>query len=112
MPAHYFFSLNDPPPPENYTLSLHDALPIYGDRRLSRHHDARDSSDEARKLRARRAGDSSGHLRRNRGGSPQRVRQGGRSEETRLNSSHSSNSYAVFCLKKKKKGNAVDMTLC
>src|SRR5438309_5176357 len=25
----YFFFLNDPAPPEIYTLSLHDALPIY-----------------------------------------------------------------------------------
>src|SRR5438309_9356174 len=31
------------------------------------------------------------------------VMNGGRSESTRLNSSHSSISYAVFCLKKKKK---------
>src|SRR5689334_23773683 len=34
-------------------------------------------------------------------GEHQRIHQ--RSEETRLNSSHSSISYAVFCLKKKKK---------
>src|SRR6266571_5582389 len=69
-----FFFFNDTATTEIYTLSLHDALPIT-------------------RSRAR----------------PGWCRCGGRCalsrdrKSTRLNSSHMSNSYAVFCLKKKKK---------
>src|SRR5689334_23655499 len=85
-----FFFFNHPATTEIYTLSLHDALPI---------------CREAQKVEAVRE-----HL-------PRRVRErqarvadrGVVDQElvdrksTRLNSSHSSISYAVFCLKKKKK---------
>src|SRR5438105_12257548 len=82
-PALFVFFFNDPPTTEIYTLSLHDALPI-----------CRASGS------ARRAGQRSAPRRRRR-----RVRTGGRRDRksTRLNSSHEWISYAVFCLKKKKK---------
>src|SRR5438309_4085371 len=76
-----FFFFNDTATTEIYTLSLHDALPIWSQR--ERH--GRVRQQQGRVLRAVRR-----HLRRDR-------------KSTRLNSSHSSISYAVFCLKKKKK---------
>src|SRR5256886_5248995 len=84
-----FFFFNDTATTEIYTLSLHDALPISvraaGHARLG--HCAR-----AQPLAVAR--DHHG-------------RAGARHEQdrksTRLNSSHSQISYAVFCLKKKKK---------
>src|SRR5438309_4494487 len=73
-----FFFFNDTATTEIYTLSLHDALPI-SDRRPARDADHRDARDGVAE-RPDRAGDR---------------------KSTRLNSSHSSISYAVFCLKKK-----------
>src|SRR2546430_10055848 len=78
-----FFFFNDTATTEIYTLSLHDALPIYPvavnpDRAL-------------RRIAAERSWP---------------VLEFGRRADrksTRLNSSHSQISYAVFCLKKKKK---------
>src|SRR2546427_5064451 len=75
-----FFFFNDTATTEIYTLSLHDALPISGPAR------------GPRALAARAA------LRR-----PAPARRPGDRKSTRLNSSHSQISYAVFCLKKKKK---------
>src|SRR6266481_5077472 len=73
-----FFFFNDPATTEIYTLSLHDALPIS----LTR---------TAYSLPTRkRAAAGCSRMMRDR-------------KSTRLNSSHSSISYAVFCLKKKKK---------
>src|SRR5690242_21632329 len=79
-----FFFFNDTATTEIYTLSLHDALPI----------SLRDGAVRAHRPRGDEAG-----LRdhRRRGGSPEDRK------STRLNSSHMSISYAVFCLKKKKK---------
>src|SRR5438876_4265962 len=76
-----FFFFNDPPTTEIYTLSLHDALPI---------------SYQAHPV-CTTAGNAvldylEGH----------RLFERDR-KSTRLNSSHPSISYAVFCLKKKKK---------
>src|SRR5688572_31364572 len=92
----FFFFFNDTATTEIYTLSLHDALPIYGVAGGLR---AADLADRlARDRQAERSlGDPLG---RGRGGR-QRGRQDRKS--TRLNSSHSQISYAVFCLKKKKK---------
>src|SRR6266496_5856847 len=77
-----FFFFHDTATTEIYTLSLHDALPIsraaQGGARVPRR----------RAQRARRHGRP--RLRRDR-------------KSTRLNSSHVESSYAVFCLKKKKK---------
>src|SRR2546427_2360432 len=89
----YFFFFNDTATTEIYTLSLHDALPICRS-------GARPDRD------GRRTGAA---------GAPPKGRATGGSrcpvplwggtgdrKSTRLNSSHSQNSYAVFCLKKKK----------
>src|SRR3989337_3943569 len=71
----FFFFFNDTATTEIYTLSLHDALPI---------------SDRGHGADRGRAG----------------LCLGGRHQDrksTRLNSSHGSISYAVFCLKKNKR---------
>src|SRR2546430_3470326 len=72
----FFFFFNDTATTEIYTLSLHDALPIS---RIWRH---------------------SGRVTRYRSHIP--AAEGTDRKSTRLNSSHSQISYAVFCLKKKK----------
>src|SRR5436190_7555484 len=78
-----FFFFNDTATTEIYTLSLHDALPIFlalgtqGQRQVGKHSHIT--------LRARH-----------------RSRHGIDRKSTRLNSSHTVISYAVFCLKKKK----------
>src|SRR5438445_9209825 len=87
-----FFS-NDTAPTEIYTLSLHDALPIW----------RRCADPQNCRLRCRRSG--SGVTER----LPTHFGAGGRvvlvdaldRKSTRLNSSHANISYAVFCLKKK-----------
>src|SRR5207248_10916821 len=97
------FYSKTPTPTATYTLSLHDALPIYAregvvDREIlelllgppnmpeRKDHDTRD----------RDVGELVQHRDR------QRVSD---RKSTRLNSSHRTISYAVFCLKKKKKNN-------
>src|SRR5437899_12250365 len=77
------FFFNDPATTEIYTLSLHDALPISlpPPRRPAWHRRARPAG-RARLGAAAAPGDR---------------------KSTRLNSSHLGISYAVFCLKKKKK---------
>src|SRR5690348_17639266 len=88
----FFFFFNDTATTEIYTLSLHDALPIFlGEAAL----------DVNGQL-------PSGHV---------EVRLVGREPEldrksTRLNSSHPSISYAVFCLKKKKNKSDSVSLLC
>src|SRR5207248_9731645 len=86
-----FFFFDATASPESYTLSLHDALPISG---------ANERVAEEVAGRARRwlvAG------RRRRDGRDLRREAGLDRKSTRLNSSHRTISYAVFCLKKKKK---------
>src|SRR5256885_15198313 len=80
--AIFFFFFNDTATTEIYTLSLHDALPIWNNLELA---------GEARVVRHRpwpfgHAVDAEDR------------------KSTRLNSSHLVISYAVFCLKKKKPG--------
>src|SRR6267143_1725171 len=70
------FFFNDTATTEIYTLSLHDALPIFAQERPC--------------------------VRRQPFWRGPRVTRGRDRKSTRLNSSHSSISYAVFCLKKKK----------
>src|SRR5438128_9554940 len=77
LPSFPFFFFNDTATTEIYTLSLHDALPICPTRRCS----------FPRTIRRRSRAPSVTSDR----------------KSTRLNSSHGSISYAVFCLKKKKK---------
>src|SRR5689334_23939986 len=84
--VHTLFFFNDPATTEIYTLSLHDALPISH---------ARSTRSADRPSRARGPGR---RARAAAGGCRPTDR-----KSTRLNSSHSSISYAVFCLKKKKK---------
>src|SRR5207245_9950992 len=83
------FSLHHTAPTEIYTLSLHDALPIScsPERR-------RDGSNNW--LTAATIPRVTSHL------SPMVSRWKRDRKSTRLNSSHGSISYAVFCLKKKK----------
>src|SRR2546430_10263985 len=79
----YVFFFNYSATPEIYTLPPHDALPISAPRAAA--------SPQAR---ARRGQGWRRSCRRDR-------------KSTRLNSSHSQISYAVFCLKKKKKEDGV-----
>src|SRR5688572_31401649 len=83
-----FFFFNDTATTEIYTLSLHDALPIWN------------RSEGCRRAAGGR------HL--------QFVRadriEGADRKSTRLNSSHSQISYAVFCLKKKKKTKTITVS--
>src|SRR3989475_12327072 len=80
-----FFFFNDTATTEIYTLSLHDALPICrADLVLEWTH-----GYEGQRLHPHRTAHRDG---------ADRDR-----KSTRLNSSHSQISYAVFCLKKKKK---------
>src|SRR5437867_7059666 len=84
-----FFS-NDPPTTEIYTLSLHDALPIFGDKSGGGAHEGwRAAPSEDDRMVRRREGEPARRI-------------GADRKSTRLNSSHRTISYAVFCLKKKK----------
>src|SRR2546430_13445324 len=79
----FFFFFNDTATTEIYTLSLHDALPI------CRNGNGNNSRNSHAGSRETRYGKRSGFF-------------GADRKSTRLNSSHSQISYAVFCLKKKK----------
>src|SRR5439155_25066927 len=90
-----FFFFNDTATTEIYTLSLHDALPIWGPgARRSRR--GRLGAADARPAAAGRCGLPS------RRPVHRRVYRRRDRKSTRLNSSHVAISYAVFCLKKKK----------
>src|SRR5438876_6796436 len=90
------FLFNDTATTAIYTLSLHDALPIYAAALPARAAGGGDQlgADRRRRLRRRRTGC---------GARPRSAQPGGGVDRksTRLNSSHPSISYAVFCLKKK-----------
>src|SRR2546430_15780016 len=88
----FFFFFNDTATTEIYTLSLHDALPIYRDDT-----GAKARKDQWKKLRG------VGELNENAVPVMQSEPAQADRKSTRLNSSHSQISYAVFCLKKKKK---------
>src|SRR5256886_10702566 len=82
----FFFFFNDTATTEIYTLSLHDALPISSMLRATYHVNVTAiRSLEKPVIAADR-------------------------KSTRLNSSHSQISYAVFCLKKKKKQRTYTLT--
>src|SRR2546430_5470138 len=89
------FFFNDTATTEIYTLSLHDALPISSRRGQERPGRVAGRADCGG---LRLPGTESAGLQHLRSPAP---RQGDR-KSTRLNSSHSQISYAVFCLKKKK----------
>src|SRR2546430_12711176 len=85
----FFFFFNDTATTEIYTLSLHDALPIWAGRTPLAGRQRHAFSQRASGCRAEhRAPGRWSALRQDR-------------KSTRLNSSHSQISYAVFCLKKK-----------
>src|SRR3712207_8136243 len=96
----YFF-FNDTATTEIYTLSLHDALPIYQRRPAA----ALADGARPRGGRCRRGGRAGGERPGARRSGGLRVRAVLRPlrdrKSTRLNSSHANISYAVFCLKKK-----------
>src|SRR2546430_12905192 len=79
----FFFFFNDTATTEIYTLSLHDALPIYTARADAPQ--ALSNEDAVVEIERHDVGDRADR------------------KSTRLNSSHSQISYAVFCLKKKKR---------
>src|SRR2546430_12137788 len=87
------FFFNDTATTEIYTLSLHDALPICAAPAWAR---AKPSSTVTEAANARSAPKPYESSRIGRSPPPDR-------KSTRLNSSHSQISYAVFCLKKKKR---------
>src|SRR5688500_19128313 len=104
-----FLVFSRPPTSSTYTLSLHDALPIYGQNDALR---ANGFSNNANGIRRQP------FKQHNYGGSaggpiyiPKLYDGRNRSfwfvdrKSTRLNSSHPVSSYAVFCLKKKKRRN-------
>src|SRR2546430_17198728 len=89
FPIFFFFFFNDTATTEIYTLSLHDALPI--------------SSEVGIAFPIEKVGALDGTVA---AGGEAPVWEGvGKKDRksTRLNSSHSQISYAVFCLKKKNK---------
>src|SRR5206468_12445025 len=91
---------NHPATPEIYTLSLHDALPIYnaaiGGPRHGRKHGG-ESCVAAENFQNHEALVGAG------GGFTAMLPTMADRKSTRLNSSHDQISYAVFCLKKKNK---------
>src|SRR2546430_5689576 len=93
----FFFFFNDTATTEIYTLSLHDALPIYG---------ARDGPPPDRRPGWQPGAPAATRREAGRTRSSQQHQSDPMSQldrkSTRLNSSHSQISYAVFCLKKKK----------
>src|SRR5699024_12556764 len=107
-PSSFCFS-NHPPPTSIYTLSLHDALPIFlqgGHRKLCRDRTVRRPGQRYVFIYGFLADDDAGSVH---GTVPRKPLQTLRHvdqvldrKSTRLNSSHVSISYAVFCLKKKK----------
>src|SRR3712207_8626768 len=100
-----FFFFNDTATTEIYTLSLHDALPICdraGDGRRDAGAGERVGVDQrldVGRARGARAGHGVARPRADR----EAVLDAVDRKSTRLNSSHANISYAVFCLKKKKK---------
>src|SRR3989449_7573822 len=100
----FFFFFNDTATTEIYTLSLHDALPIFipFDRRRTNRHGVRRLGRLPQRECGRPVQSLDGWRRdvERLNGREQRDR-----KSTRLNSSHGYISYAVFCLKKKNKYN-------
>src|SRR5258708_28623577 len=91
-----FFFFNDTATTEIYTLSLHDALPICQALELQR-------QGTPIVMCGRYALKTHAVLPDNRGGAEVLTRHLLDRKSTRLNSSHQIISYAVFCLKKKKR---------
>src|SRR2546430_13583065 len=103
MMLFFFFFFNDTATTEIYTLSLHDALPILPD------------GGAAPGVRSRHPARSDRPPARDRERCPlpreRRLVVHEDRKSTRLNSSHSQISYAVFCLKKKKQTTRLTTTI-
>src|SRR3712207_7031899 len=98
-----FFFFNDTATTEIYTLSLHDALPIW---RTADDRPVGGGTAVERHELSRQDGDRLVHV----GVLARAARRHHRDRKsTRLNSSHANISYAVFCLKKKKKNHSSDI---
>src|SRR5690349_22819487 len=91
-----FFFFNDPSTTEIYTLSLHDALPIYLRERLD--HQLAFPGPVVCAVPVLQGATAADPEMRTDRRNPLRTDR----KSTRLNSSHVEISYAVFCLKKKK----------
>src|SRR3712207_8277615 len=104
------FFFNDTATPEIYTLSLHDALPIWGPGVTPQPHPSSAWKQPPLTVPQGTPGTHRTCRRTERRGLTDRKRPRCASQpdrkSTRLNSSHANISYAVFCLKKKKR------TLC
>src|SRR3712207_8915148 len=102
IPFVLFFFFNDTATTEIYTLSLHDALPIcdFVVTWSSNNQDGGGWGVFGRRYSATGAPQGSEFLINTTTAGNQQDR-----KSTRLNSSHANISYAVFCLKKKKKSN-------
>src|SRR3712207_9246886 len=94
-----FFFFNDTATTEIYTLSLHDALPIFQRPNPFPTMSIYDNVIAGVRLNSTRMKKSE---------MDDLVEKSDR-KSTRLNSSHANISYAVFCLKKKKKNKAIQM---
>src|SRR5207302_11076669 len=94
----FLFFFNDTATTEIYTLSLHDALPIWGDA-------------DVQGLPRLPGVDLRLAERDDRARDPGPLPPEGDRKSTRLNSSHVKISYAVFCLKKKKKNKNQEINL-
>src|SRR3712207_6890595 len=102
-----FFFFNDTATTEIYTLSLHDALPIFAVGAVVGAAVATTGRTDA--AMARRSAATAGYRSASSSKSPISTSEAGTTpghsvdrKSTRLNSSHANISYAVFCLKKKK----------
>src|SRR5258708_21930532 len=96
----FFFFFNDTATTEIYTLSLHDALPIFQLQPLPRGfllHGLGQLQVERVLLREQGHADGAGRA----GAGARLCKRRADRKSTRLNSSHQIISYAVFCLKKK-----------
>src|SRR2546430_6186132 len=107
MNLSFFFFFNDTATTEIYTLSLHDALPISVQQDAGCDKICRSPGNDGKSSR-QEPGPGKGE-------GPETMKTGLSTaldpnrrdrKSTRLNSSHSQISYAVFCLKKKKKHNS------
>src|SRR2546427_3771409 len=96
--CYFFFFFNDTATTEIYTLSLHDALPI--SLVIVRPLDVLGPDEHDGRFHVLGDGDER-----------ETVRRVQDRKSTRLNSSHSQISYAVFCLKKKKKKKGQDVVM-
>src|SRR5437588_6162809 len=92
----FLFFFNDTATTEIYTLSLHDALPIFAGAR-----------DQYRRFMGMRWSDQHRRPHYSVGVSSNSSGTNLDRKSTRLNSSYTVISYAVFCLKKKKKKNVI-----